>query len=400
MVLYFLSFKYTRQCYTLLMKVLIAVGGGGHFSPALAAIDEMPKEWDVLLVGRKYAFEGDQALSLEFQTAQRLHLAFEPLTTGRLQRKFSKQSLLSLAKIPVGLAQATMILRRYKPDVVLSFGGYVGVPVVLAAAALRIPIVLHEQTLHAGLANKVAAKFATRICISWRESGKYFPVEKTVLTGNPLRKEFIKKASLNKTDSGQARMTKSEFPLLYITGGSGGAHGINVLIAGCLDKLLEKYKVVHQTGDSKVYSDFTHLDERRSQLPEDLQKRYLLKKFIEPEHVVEILAQADLVIARSGINTVTELLYLGKPSLFIPLPYGQQNEQAANAAFVKRQGLGDTINQLTATPESLLEKIDSMVDHSSDYLKNAEEARELIHTDAAKLIVKEVQDAKEKRAAA
>lgn len=372
------------------MKVLIAVGGGGHFSPALATIDEMPKDWDVLLVGRKYAFEGDNALSLEFQTAQRLHLAFEPLTTGRLQRKFSKQSLFSLAKIPVGLTQATMILRRYKPDVVLSFGGYVSVPVVLAAAALRIPIVLHEQTLHAGLANKIAAKFASRICLSWKESEKYFPKEKSVIIGNPLRKEFVE--NIKKTDSGQARMTRSEFPLLYITGGSGGAHGINVLIYGCLEKLLEKYTVIHQTGDSQIYSDFIHLEEARSQLPEELQKRYMLKKFIEPEHVVQILSQADLVIARSGINTVTELLYLGKPTLFIPLPYGQKNEQAANAAFVKRQGLGDTLNQLTATPENLLEKIDWMIEHVEDCLKNAEEARELIHTDAAKLIVKEVSD--------
>lgn len=368
------------------MKVLIAVGGGGHFSPALATIEEMPKNWDVLLVGRKYAFEGDSALSLEFQTAQRLNLAFEPLTTGRLQRKFSKQSLLSLAKVPVGFAQALMILRRYKPDVVLSYGGYVAVPIVLAAAALRIPVVLHEQTLHAGLANKVSAKVASTICLSWQESERYFPAGKTVLTGNPLRKEFLK---LGNRDQGIGTRNK-EFPLLYITGGSGGAHGINALIAGCLEKLLEKYTVIHQTGDSQVYSDYSHLEEQKAQLSKELQKRYMLKKFIDPENVVKIVSEADLIIARSGINTVTELLYLGKPSLFIPLPYGQHNEQAANAEFVKRLGLGDSVNQFTTTPEALFEKIALMIENRDDYLKAAKEARELINPDAAKLIVKEV----------
>src|SRR6266513_4339416 len=98
------------------MKVLIAVGGGGHFSPALAVIEQMPKEWEILLVGRKHTFEGDQALSLEYQTAQRLSLKFETITTGRLQRKFTKHTIMSLIKMPIGLAQAKKILTRYKPD--------------------------------------------------------------------------------------------------------------------------------------------------------------------------------------------------------------------------------------------------------------------------------------------
>src|SRR6185437_3796515 len=153
------------------------------------------------LVGREYAFEGDSALSLEYQTAKRLGLAFEPLTTGRIQRKFTKHTFGSLAKIPVGLTQAKKIITRFQPDIVLSFGGYVSVPVVLAAAANRVPIVIHEQTLQAGLANKIASRFAAKICISWEESAKYFPKNKIVLTGNPLRKEFLQSTTgfLNET---------------------------------------------------------------------------------------------------------------------------------------------------------------------------------------------------------
>src|SRR6185437_12483312 len=197
------------------MKVLIAVGGGGHFSPALAVIKQMPKDWEVLLVGRKYTFEGDSALSLEYQTAQRLGLPFQTITTGRLQRKFTRHMFASLVRMPIGLAQAKKILATFKPDVVLSFGGYISVPVVLAAAAKRLPIVIHEQTLHAGLANKISAKFATKICISWEESANFFPKNKTVLTGNPLRKEFLAVSVSQKKES-------DKLPLIYITGGSGG----------------------------------------------------------------------------------------------------------------------------------------------------------------------------------
>ncbi|SRR6266568_1950201 len=383
------------------MKVLIAVGGGGHFSPALAVIEQMPKEWEVLLVGRKYAFEGDQALSLEYQTAKRLGLPFEPLTTGRFQRKLTRHTLFSLAKMPLGFAQANNIITSFQPDVVLSFGGYISVPVVLAAASKRLPIVIHEQTLHAGLANKFASRFAARICISWKESEQFFPKQKTVLTGNPLRKEFLN-AQTSPQPSPKKRGS-DEFPLIYITGGSGGAHGINVLIEGCLEKLLEKFSIIHQTGDAKEFNDFDRLEKAKAQLPQELQKRYEVKKFIEPEKVINILQQADLVISRSGINTVTELLYLGKPSLLIPLPYGQHNEQLANANFVKKIGLAQVVDQLKILPEELHEKVSEMISNLQTYTRHKAESRDLIQTEAAQKIIKEVQGlvyAKEKRATA
>jgi len=372
------------------MKVLIAVGGGGHFSPALAVLSEMPKDWEVLLVGRKYAFEGDSALSLEYQTAQRLGLPFETITTGRLQRKFTRHTFASLFKMPVGFFQAQKIIQQFQPDVVLSFGGYISVPVILAAAKMKLPIILHEQTLHAGLANKFAARFATTICISWEESKKYFPKKKVVLTGNPLRKEFLIEGNMEQ-GTGNRKKDK-DFPLIYITGGSGGAHGINILIEGCLGKILEKYHIIHQTGEAKQFHDFENLEKAKSKLPETLQKRYEIKKFIKPEEVMQILSDADLIISRSGINTVTELLYLGKPSLLIPLPYGQQNEQLTNAQFVQRLGLAQVVDQLETTPELLLQKIDEMIADLDFYKKHKEAARHLIHMDAAKKIIKEVNE--------
>jgi len=259
-----------------------------------------------------------------------------------------------------------------------------------------LPIVIHEQTLHAGLANKAASRFATKICISWSESEKYFSKKKTVLTGNPLRKEFFQNAAKAADMPG----AETSDTVLYITGGSGGSHAINILVEGCVEKLLEKYTVIHQTGDAKTFGDFERLEKIKLQLPEVLQNRYILKKFIDTEQVSQIFSWADLIISRSGINTITELLYLGKPSLLIPLPYGQRNEQLANAEFVKKVGLAEVIDQLTATPDVLLQEITAMVSRLDFYAKYKEAARQLIHADAAEKIIEEVQHAKEKRISA
>src|SRR3989344_445253 len=327
------------------MKLLIVAGGGGHFAPALAVIEKLPKDWELLVVGRKYVFEGDQSLSLEYQTATKLNIPFHALTTGRLQRKFTRYTINSLLKIPIGLSQATSILAKFKPDVVLSFGGYVSVPITLAASILRIPLVIHEQTLEAGISNKLIAKFAKKICISWEESRKFFPENKTILTGNPLRKEF--EMGDLRTDEFKKSIPhiKVNEPTIYITGGSSGSHAINVLIEGCIVKLLQKYNIIHQVGEATQFKDFERLSKLRESLSDELKVGYTLVKFIEPSKVADYLTASDLVISRSGMNTVTELMYFGKPSILIPLPYGQHHEQLKNAIFMKKLGLAEIAQQ-------------------------------------------------------
>lgn len=375
------------------MKLLIVAGGGGHFAPALAVIEKLPKDVEVLLVGRKYVFEGERTLSLEYQTATRLNIPFRPLTTGRLQRKFTKYTLNSLLKIPVGLAQATNIISNFKPDVVLSFGGYVSVPIALAASILRIPIILHEQTLEAGIANKLVAKFARKICISWDQSGKFFPRDKVVLTGNPLRKEFeMGDLRIGKNVKSAARIRKAE-RTIYVTGGSSGSHAINILIEGCIEKLLEKYNILHQVGGSTQYNDFERLFLLRESLSPELKNGYHLVKFVEPAMVADFLSKADLVISRSGMNTVTELMYFGKPSLLIPLPYGQHQEQLKNAKFIKELGLAEIAEQNTLTSEQLALLIDRMFDNIDKYKKNIKRGKELIDIHAADKIIEVVKDA-------
>lgn len=361
------------------MKLVIT---GGHLAPALAVIEALPKDTKMLFIGRKYTFEGDTALSLEYQKITSLGIPFRSLRTGRLQRKFTLHTLPSLAKLPFSVIQAYKALSDFKPDAIMCFGGYVQIPVAVAASLLKIPIVMHEQTLKAGLANRLISHLATKICISWAESQSFFPAHKTILIGNPLRKEFFEKVKgTRKKDK------KDHLPHLFITGGSGGSHSINVLIEGIIEKLLEKFYVIHQTGDAQQFGDFDRLQSLKQTLPKKVQERYQLMKFIDPEKIVQTLFDADIVVSRSGMNTTSELLYLGKPCLLIPLPYGQNNEQLENALLLKRVGLGTVCEQKTLTSEKLYSQIAEILAKLNTYEIYSEKAKKLIHTDTAEKIV-------------
>ncbi len=362
------------------MKLIIT---GGHLSPALAVIDALPQGTEVLFVGRKYTFEGDEALSLEYTTITSLGISFKTLTTGRLQRKFTKHTLPSLVKFPYGIFEALRLLRSFHPDIVLTFGGYLSLPIALAARILGIPIVIHEQTLGAGLANKYIARFADTVCISWEQSRKYFKSKNIVLTGNPLRQEFLKESHMYK-------ISAFTTPIIYITGGSAGSHAINQVIEENLPNLLERYHIVHQTGDSREFEDYERLSKYKETLEKKLKDRYVLMKFVKPTEVAGILKNSDIAISRSGINTVTELLYFAKPSILIPLPHGQQNEQFKNAVFLKDLGLSEVILQNYLTPTLLLNILEKMIASLKIYQANGFKAQHLIHTDAAQKIVEVV----------
>lgn len=340
------------------MKIVLV---GGHLSPALAILEKLEKK-DVYYIGRKYSFEGDDGLSLEYQEIQKLGIPFFALKTARLQRKFTRYTLSSFLKMPVGFYQAFKILKKIKPDVVLSFGGYLSIPVGLAAYFLKIPLVIHEQTFEIGFANKILSPLAKKICISFEYSNKFFPKEKTILTGNPIKQDVLKLLTEKKALNNP--------PLIYITGGSSGSHAINELLANSLDKLLEKYVIFHQTGDSKIYNDFEKLTSIKNNLKKDKFANYSLVKFLTPKDSALMLSKADLVIGRSGINTVTELIYLKKPSLFIPLPFSQKNEQLKNAEYIKELGLAEILDQNLITPDMFISKINFMFKNISNYKLN------------------------------
>lgn len=353
------------------MKIVII---GGHLTPALSVIEALGDNAQILYIGRRHAIEGDKAVSLEYSTITNKNIPFAQLKTGRLQRSLTRHTAPSLAKIPVGFAQALLILKKFSPDVVVGFGGYVSLPVAVAAKTLRIPIVIHEQTLEAGGANRLIGKFAAKICISFDSSAKYFPKEKVILTGNPIRDAIIhpkKKFSLETTD-----------PVIYVTGGSQGSHFINHLISQTLTKLLDKYILIHQTGDSSEFKDFDKLSILKEGLNNSKRDRYIISKFYSPFEVGGVMKRADLIISRAGVNTISELIVLEKPSYLIPLPVSQKDEQVKNAEFLKRLGLGEVGDQKSLTPEIFLREINQMMEnlgnykikhHKSHFPKNAAE---------------------------
>lgn len=343
------------------MKILVT---GGHFTPAYAVIEKLKNNNEIIFVGRKYAFEGENSESLEFKTISELGIKFYDLKTGRFQRRFTKHTIPSLLKVPGGIIKAISLVKKINPDIVLTFGGYIGLPVSLAAYISGVPIVVHEQTQDAGLSNKIISRFAHKVCVSFESSRKYFPQNKVVFTGNPVRQEIFK--PLKSID------IPENLRIIYITGGSTGSHFINDLVLGSLSRLLEKYVVIHQTGDSGVFRDFEKLEKARRSFSFELQKRYILKKFISLSEIGWIYKNASIVVARSGINTVCEILALSKLCLLIPLPHGQSEEQLKNANLVKKSVLGDYIEQNKINEDIFLRKINIMLQNENIYKVKSE----------------------------
>lgn len=324
-------------------------------APALGLVNALPKNATIVYVGRQHVFEGDEGESLEQKTIRERGIRFIPLKSGRVQRALTRQTIPSLLKVPRGFAQAVAILHKEKPDVVVGFGGYLSVPMGFAARLLHIPLIIHESTLGAGLANKILAPFAQKICISWDSSRAFFPENKTIVTGNPLL-PF-------RTNAKQLPLpaSKEHLPLIVVSGGSGGSHMVNIRIAHILPELLEIARVVHQTGDAKAFKDYDMLLAKKHTLSKKLQNRYFLVKFISPEDMNSVFAAADLVVGRSGINTVAALLILQKRALLIPLLVGQKNEQLQNAQLMESEGLAHIVDQHELSAKTLFQSIREML---------------------------------------
>jgi UDP-N-acetylglucosamine--N-acetylmuramyl-(pentapeptide) pyrophosphoryl-undecaprenol N-acetylglucosamine transferase len=357
------------------MKVLIT---GGHFSPAYSLVSELKSRGHhVSIAGRRYPFEDDKSESLEYKISKDQKLIFYEVKTGRFQRKFTAYTIASLLRTPAGFITSVQILSRSKPDVVLTFGGYIGLPISLAARFLGIPIVLHEQTQEAGLASKIIGKFANRICVSFKSSIKFFPQNKTILTGNPLRREIFE--ANKKTSIPQGKC-------IYVTGGSTGSHFINSQICEILPDLLSDFVIIHQTGDNLKYRDYEKLSYMAKTLPGNLRKKYILRKFIYPDEIGDVFNRADLVISRSGANVIFEIMATKKMSILIPLPHGQNKEQALNAKLLKNLGISEFIEEGDSTPQGVLSLAREMFKNQERYLENMGKTKEFITVDADKRI--------------
>jgi UDP-N-acetylglucosamine--N-acetylmuramyl-(pentapeptide) pyrophosphoryl-undecaprenol N-acetylglucosamine transferase len=319
------------------MKKIVLTGGGtaGHVMPNLALLPQLQqKGWESAYIGSRQGIEKD--------LLQSVGIPYYGIATGKFRRYFSLQNFTDPFRVVGGLAEATLLLRKLRPDVVFSKGGFVSVPVTIGAWLNRIPVILHESDLTPGLANKLALPFATTICATFPESMAHLPAGKRVLTGNPIRRELL----AGSKEAGLAYCGfKAELPVLVVMGGSLGSKVLNQVIRMALPELLTRFQVVHICGKG-------HLDLELDQIV-----GYRQFEFIGPE-LPDVLAAADFCVSRAGANFLFELLALKKPALLIPLSKAaSRGDQILNAESFAKQGFSLVLSEEETTAATLQAKV-------------------------------------------
>lgn len=368
---------YDRKCKKL-MQIVIT---GGHHSSGLAVVKKLKEKGvnNFLWLGHKYSMWGDKNVSAEYNEVKKAGIPFKELKAGKVYKTYHP---LKLLRVPLGFLQAFWYLRQYQPDLIISFGGYLAVPVVLTGWLLRIPSVTHEQTTIVGLANRLIAKFAQKIFISWPQSQKYFDPRKVVLTGLPLREEIF----TAKSDQFQFNNQQS---VIYVTGGKQGSHIINEAIKLSLPQLLTKVNIIHQCGSSSLHNDFQTLMNLKKSLPTDLQEKYLVKDYYYQEEIGSVFATSGLVVSRAGAHTIYELAALAKPAIFIPIPWVSHNEQYKNARILVNVGMARILPEDQLNTDNLLKEVDYVLSNLPVLSQKALQAKKLIRFDAAEKIANE-----------
>lgn len=315
-----------------MLKNIIFTGGGsgGHVVPAITLIKSLDKNrYKIHYIGGRKSIEKELTASLG--------IPYYGIYNGKLRRYFSLENFTDIFKLGIGVLQAFGIMLRFrsKDTLLFSTGGFVSLPAVFAAWLTGKKIFIHEQTSRVGLANKIASRFATKVFVSFEDSVKFFPKEKTLVSGYPLRDACFT-TEINDVQVGGQYLTTITKPLLFVTGGGNGSGLLNELIKKNLEVLTQKYFIIHQVGKNFM-NEFAPLKNNS----------YLPLPFLG-EEMIDVYKKSTLVISRSGAGTVCELMALKKKSLFIPLKIAQKNEQYHNAMEAKRR-----IGALVVTEDDL-----------------------------------------------
>jgi UDP-N-acetylglucosamine--N-acetylmuramyl-(pentapeptide) pyrophosphoryl-undecaprenol N-acetylglucosamine transferase len=371
------------------LRMIVTGGGtGGHTYPALTTITtlrarlaETGTEPELLWVG---VSDG-----LEAKIATRAGVPFKAIVTGKLRRSTNPRDLLrnvvDAFRIPFGVFQAAAIVGRTKPAVVLSTGGYVSVPIGLAARLFGVPYLLHEQTLSFGLANRILSRVATRVLLSHESSLAHVPArarERSVVTGNPIRPEIL---AGDRAKGLAAFGLDPAVPFVLVTGGASGARQINQLLTAVLPDVLPHCQIVHQCGSL----DSAEMQQVAAGLPPGLAQRYRVLDFIHDE-LPDVLAAADIVVARSGAGTVAELTALGKTCVLVPYPYSAGGEQRVAARTLAAQGAAVMLDGDEATPDHLRHTLRTLLADPARRAAMAHAAAGYGRPDAADRVVAEI----------
>lgn len=300
-------------------------GTGGHVIPNLAVIEELKgrKGVELLYIGSRKGIERKLMLGVGVK--------YRGIFCGKWRRYFSFENFVDIFKIPIGIVQALVILKRFKPSVVFSKGGFVSMPVVIAASWLGVPVILHESDVMPGLANKICARFAKKICLSFEESRQYFAGAASggggrgsvTVTGNPVRKSLLKG---NSDRAYKLTGLRKDKPIILVMGGSQGSEQINELIRASIDELLQTFQIIHIRG--------------RGNLDISLHKKgYVQYEYIN-ENLRDVYAIGDIVVCRGGANSLAEIAMLKKKAVIIPLgTNASRGDQLINArVFAEKFG--------------------------------------------------------------
>lgn len=351
------------------MKIIIS---GGHLTPALAVIDHLQEQYpDITIefVGRLYTQQHTKQVAHEKKEIESRNIPFHPFSAHRSTASTFLSKISSPIHFGVSFVRALWLVIKIKPDVFLSFGSYLSVPIGYACWVLKVPIVIHEQTRTIGRATKALVPFAKKIGISFPHLKKSLPIQKTHLTGNPIRKELLQK-KIRKPSWIRQDVKK---PMLYITGGSQGSEVINSTVSGCLKQLLKKFTVIHQCGSQTSKRNYrAELTTLRKKLPESMRHSYYIKEWISSSELSWILSKTACVVSRSGANTVSEIVAKKVPAIFIPLPFSINNEQYLNALPLQQKKAGVILEQKNLNPDSLIDAIKSTYEKRSTIIKNLE----------------------------
>ncbi len=371
------------------VRIIVTGGGtGGHTYPALTTIRALRARFAETGIHAEFLWVG-VASGLEAKICRREHIPFKAITTGKLRRSPTPRELAKniadAFRIPLGVLQAFGIVLRTRPDVVLSTGGYVCVPIGVAAWVLRRPLVMHEQTATVGLANRILARLATRVLLSHESSIGHLPARarrRALVTGNPIRPEVLAGDSLR----GLAGYgTDAQPPLVLVMGGATGALQVNDLVAHVLPDVLPYCHMLHQSGEY----GFAKARGAAAGLPDALAGRYRVVDYIHDE-LPDVLAAADVVVCRSGASTTAELTGLGKACILIPLVPTGGDEQRRTARHLAEVGAARMLTGSDATPERLRDELLELLKNPEERSSMAARAREHGRPDAANQVARQI----------
>ncbi|WP_199613803.1 undecaprenyldiphospho-muramoylpentapeptide beta-N-acetylglucosaminyltransferase [Paenibacillus alkalitolerans] len=329
------------------MKTIVFTGGGsaGHVTPNLALMHRLGQlGWEIKYIG--------SAMGIEKDIIEREGVPFYPISSGKLRRYFDLKNVKDPFRVLKGVYESYRLLRRLKPAIVFSKGGFVSVPVVIGSRMNKVPVIIHESDITLGLANKISIPFATKVCVTFPESLQHVQKDKAVLTGLPIR-EHIRSGKASR--GYQLCNFHSQKPVILVMGGSLGSQAINQAVRGNLERLLAQFQIVHLCGKGHMAEELANT------------RGYNQFEYVN-EELPDILAMTDLVVSRAGATSIYEFLVLEKPMLLIPLSLqASRGDQILNAASFRKAGYADVLSEETLTADTLVERVEALYANRETY---------------------------------